>query len=136
MKRNAKSALKIRIYSKGDISSILSLVMMLEESMQKLISEKNHLKINIALLRSIPRIGEFGSAIILAERDDVSLFQKSKQLSLWNIALLLLEIGMLVSIFWVKNYIFAAKVRMRCQYGPLYRPSRIDALCSIHRQRK
>lgn len=54
---------------------------MLEDSMQKLISEEVHHKINIALLRSIPGIGEFGSAIILAELGDISLFQKPRRLS-------------------------------------------------------
>lgn len=91
LKEISGSALKVGIRSEGDPSIVLSLITMLdslysckkmlEDSMQKLISKEVHLKTNIALLRSIPGIGEFGSAIILAELGDISLFQKPKQLS-------------------------------------------------------
>ena len=49
--------------------------------MQKLIAEEASLQNTIALLRSIPGIGKFSSAVILAEWGDISLFHKPKQLS-------------------------------------------------------
>lgn len=91
LKECAWAAQKIGLRSAGDPSVILSLVMMLdslyvckkslEDAMQKLIAEETSLQNNIELLRSIPGIGKFSSAVILAELGDISMFNKPKQLS-------------------------------------------------------
>ena len=91
LKECAGAAQKIGLRSAGDPSVILSLVMMLDslyvckksqkDAMQKLIAEETSLQNNIELLRSIPGIGKFSSAVILAELRDISLFHKPKQLS-------------------------------------------------------
>ena len=91
LKQAAEAALKIGIHTAGDPSIILSLVKMLdslydckkllEQSMQKLISEEVQIKENMDLLQSIPGIGAFSAAVILTEMGDISLFPKPKQLA-------------------------------------------------------
>ena len=91
LKQTAETALRIGVHSAGDPSIILSAVTMLdslyackkllEASIQKLISEETQIKERIDLLQSIPGIGRFSSAVILAEMGDISLFQKPKQLA-------------------------------------------------------
>ena len=91
LKQTAETALRIGIHSAGDPSIILSAVTMLdslyeckkllEASIQELISEETQIKERIDLLQSIPGIGRFSSAVILAEMGDISLFRKPKQLA-------------------------------------------------------
>ena len=91
LKECAMAAQKIGLRSAGDPSVIHSLVTMLdslytckkslEDAMQKLIVDEPSIHNNIALLCSIPGIGKFSAAVILAELGDISLFHKPKQLS-------------------------------------------------------
>ena len=85
----ATSAQQLGLYAPGNAAVIVSVVAMLdallksiweiEQDIKALITQETFLEKNIALLQTIPGIGQQSAVTLLAEIGDVSLFQKPKQ---------------------------------------------------------
>lgn len=85
----AASAQQLGLYAPGNAAVIVSVVAMLdallksiweiEQDIKALITQETFLEKNIALLQTIPGIGQQSAVTLLAEIGDVSLFQKPKQ---------------------------------------------------------
>ena len=85
----AASAQQLGLYAPGNAAVIVSVVAMLdallksiweiEQDIKALITQETFLQKNIALLQTIPGIGQQSAITLLAEIGDVTLFQKPKQ---------------------------------------------------------
>ena len=85
----AASAQQLGLYAPGNAAVIVSVVAMLdallksiweiEQDIKALITQETFLEKTIALLQTIPGIGQQSAVTLLAEIGDVSLFQKPKQ---------------------------------------------------------